>query len=66
MADIEVLVNNALDAVTTEEWAKCGKHCNKIQEDDLLKEVLRDKTLEPIIITINPDDSSIDENDIIN
>lgn len=63
MADIEVLVNSALDAVTTEDWAKCGDHCDKIQEDDLVKEGLRDEILEPIIMTINPDDSSTDEDD---
>ncbi|KAF0740956.1 DDE 3 domain-containing protein [Aphis craccivora] len=63
MADIEVLVNSAFDAVTTEDWEKCGDHCNKIQEDDLVKEGLRDEILEPIIMTINPDDSSTDEDD---
>jgi len=63
MADIEVLVNSALDAVTIEDWAKCGDHCNKIQEDDLVKEGLRDEILEPIIMTINSDDSSTDEDD---
>jgi len=45
MADVEVLVNNTLDAVTKEDWAKCGGHCNKIQEDDLVKESLRDEIL---------------------
>ncbi|KAF0762228.1 DDE 3 domain-containing protein [Aphis craccivora] len=63
MADIEVLVNSILDAITTEDWAKCGDHCDKIQEDDLVKEGLRDDILEPIIMTINPDDSSTDEED---
>jgi len=63
MADVEVLVNSALDAVTPEHWAKCGEHCDKIQEDDLIKESLRDDILEPIIITINSDDSSTDEED---
>ncbi|KAF0758903.1 Uncharacterized protein FWK35_00011388 [Aphis craccivora] len=54
MEDVKVLVNSVLDA-------KCGEHCNKIQEDDLVKEGLRDEILEPIIITINPDDISTDE-----
>ncbi|KAE9540703.1 hypothetical protein AGLY_003948 [Aphis glycines] len=61
--DVEVLVNIALDAVTTEYWTKYGEHCNKIQEDDLVKEDLRDKILEVILITMNPDDSSTDEDD---
>lgn len=40
IADIETLVNNALDAVTKENWAKCGEHCTKIQDEDLVKEGL--------------------------
>lgn len=63
MADVEVLVNNALNAVTEDVWAKCGEHCNKIQEDDFAKEGLRDEILEPIILTINPDENSSDEDD---
>ncbi len=63
MADVEVLVNNALDAVTKENWKKWGDHCDKIQDDDLVKEGLRDDFLEPIILTINPDDSSSDDDD---
>lgn len=63
LADVEVLVNNALDAVTKEDWTKCGEHCIKIQDEDLVKESLRDEILEPIILTINPDDSSTDEDD---
>ncbi|VVC31631.1 Hypothetical protein CINCED_3A002291 [Cinara cedri] len=67
MVDVEVLVNSALDAIT-KNWAKCVDHCNKIQEDDLMKEGLRYKILEPIIITINRDDSSTDKDndEIIN
>lgn len=63
MADVEVLVNNALDAITKEAWAKCGEHCNKLQDEDFVKEGLRDEILEPIILTINPDDSSTDEDE---
>ena len=63
LADVEVLVNNALDAVTKEDWTRCGEHCIKIQDEDLVKEGLRDEILEPIILTINPDDSSTDEDD---
>jgi len=49
--------------VTKENWAKCGDHCTKIQDEDLAKEGLRDEILEPIILTINPDDSSSDDDD---
>ncbi|KAF0724741.1 DDE 3 domain-containing protein [Aphis craccivora] len=61
IADVEVLVNNALNAVTKENWAKCGEHCAKIQDEDLVKEGIRDEILESIILTINPDDSSSDD-----
>ncbi|KAL4104342.1 hypothetical protein QTP88_019643 [Uroleucon formosanum] len=63
MADVEVLVNNALDEITKEVWTKCGEHCNKLQDADFIKEGLRDEILEPIILTINPDDSSTDEDE---
>lgn len=51
MADVKILVNNALDAVTAETWKKCGEHCNRIQDNDLIKEGLRDEILEPNILT---------------
>jgi len=31
-------------------------HCEKLQNEDFIKEGLRDKILEPIIITINPEE----------
>lgn len=46
-----------------ENWAKCGEHCKQIQEEDFVKEGLRDEILEHIIIIINPDDSSSDDED---
>ncbi|XP_025200882.1 uncharacterized protein LOC112598574 [Melanaphis sacchari] len=63
MADVEQLVHNALDSITTDDWRKCVLHCNKLQDDDFIKEGLRDKILEPIIMTINPDDSSESEDE---
>jgi len=58
-----VLVNNALDEITKEVWTKCGEHCNKLQDADFIKEGLRNEILEPIILTINPDNSSTDEDE---
>lgn len=52
-----------LGCSTSENWVKFGEHCNKIQEDDLMKKGLKDKILKPIIITINPGDSSAYEYD---
>ncbi|XP_022173446.1 uncharacterized protein LOC111035921 [Myzus persicae] len=63
MADVEVLVNNALNEITKEAWAKYGENCSKQQDEDFIKEVLRDEMLEPIILTINSDESSTDEDE---
>lgn len=30
MADVEELVNNALDSVTFEDWRHCVEHCEKL------------------------------------
>jgi len=58
MADVEQLVHNALDSITTDDWRRCVLHCNKLQDDDFIKEGLRDEILKPIKMTINPVDSS--------
>lgn len=63
ISDIEILVNNALVSVSMKDWERYVNHCNKIQEEDLIKEGLRDDILEPIITTINPDDSNASEDD---
>jgi len=63
IADVEALVNKEIDAITTDDWAKCGEHCAKLQEEDFHKAGLRDEILEPIILTINPDDSSSSDDD---
>jgi len=63
IADVETLVHKEIDAVTPGDWAKCGEHCVKIQEEDFVKAGLRDEILEPIIFTINPDESSSSEDE---
>ncbi|KAF0745140.1 DDE 3 domain-containing protein [Aphis craccivora] len=60
--DVEKLLNDALDSVTVDNWKKCTDHCHNLQED-FIKEGLRDEILTPIILTINPDDSSDGESD---
>jgi len=64
--DVEKLLNNALHAVSVDNWKKCTDHCHKLQDDDFIKEGLRDEILAPIILTINPDssDSENDNNEI--
>ncbi|XP_025191598.1 uncharacterized protein LOC112591881 [Melanaphis sacchari] len=60
---VETIVHKEIDAVSPEYWAKCGEHCVKIQEEDFAKAGLRDEILEPIILTINPDESSSNEDE---
>lgn len=58
IADVEKLVHDALDSVTVDDWKNYTNHCHKLQDDDYVKEGLREQILEPIILTISPDDSS--------
>jgi len=62
-ADVEKLLNDALDSVTVENWKKCTDNCHNLQEEDFIKEGLKDEILTPIIMTINPDESSDSESD---
>lgn len=66
MVDIERLTHEALDTVTKEDWENCVKHAEEIQESDNRKEILRDALMEPVVLTIMPDDSdfSDEESDI--
>jgi len=57
MVDIERLTHETLDAVTIDDWKKCVCHTEKIQNEDNKKEIMRDTMMEPIIMTILPDDS---------
>ena len=52
MVDIE-----ALDTVTIDDWKKCVRHAEEIQDEDSKREIMRDTLIEPIIMTILPDDS---------
>jgi len=61
--DVKKLLNDALDSVTVDNWKKCTDHCYNLQEEDFIKEGLRDEILTPIILTINPDDRSDIESD---
>lgn len=61
ISDVEKLVNEVIDSVTVEDWKRCVKHCEELQESDFIKEGLRDEILEPIIITINSDETNDSE-----
>jgi transposase len=57
IADVEAFNHKETYAVTADDWAKCGEHCVKIQED-FYKAGLRDEILESIILKIYTDDNS--------
>lgn len=42
---------------------KCWKYCVKIEEEDFIVAGLRNKILNPIIFSINPNEKSWSEND---
>lgn len=63
IANVEKLVHDTLDSVTPEDWKRCMEHCEKLLDTDFIKEGLRDEILEPIIMTINPDESSDSEDE---
>ncbi len=63
MVDIERLTHEALDAVTVDDWKKCVSHAEEIQIEDNKKEIMRDAMIEPIILTILPDESDWSEDD---
>ncbi|PSN33699.1 hypothetical protein C0J52_21449 [Blattella germanica] len=58
MADIEVLLNEAINSVTIAAWGKCVKDAEKVQEDDFAKEIARDDILEPIIVNLEESNCS--------
>ncbi|XP_060881585.1 uncharacterized protein LOC132953053 [Metopolophium dirhodum] len=63
MCDIERLTHEALDSVTQQDWEKCVRHAEELQDKDNEKEIMRDTMLEPIIMTLLPDDSDWDDSD---
>jgi len=57
MVDIERLTHEALDVVTKRDWENCVRHAKELQDSDNRKEILRDALMEPVILTLLPDDS---------
>jgi len=49
--------------VIAKDWVIHCEHYIKVQDEDLLKTRLNDDILDPIIMTINPDESSSSEDD---
>lgn len=45
------------DLLTQHDWEKCVRHAESLQNKDYEKEIMRDTVLEPIILTLLPDNS---------
>lgn len=63
IADVEKVTHVAIENVTLQNWKSCTEHAEKIQKKDAEKELVREFRLEPIIITINPEDSDCSDTD---
>ncbi|XP_008180356.1 uncharacterized protein LOC103308558 [Acyrthosiphon pisum] len=56
IADVEKLTHEAIENVTVDNWKKCVEHAERVQKEDAEKELVREIRLEPVILTINPED----------
>ncbi|KAL4153109.1 hypothetical protein QTP88_000942 [Uroleucon formosanum] len=65
ITDVEDLANIAIENVTVDNWKRCVDHCERLQNEDYIKEGFRDQILESIILTINPEDSNLSKQDEI-
>lgn len=63
ITDVENLANIVIENVTVDNWKRCVDHREHLQNEDYIKEGFRDQILEPIVLTINPEDSSESEDD---
>lgn len=56
--DVEKSFYETLNSVTVDEWKSCVTFSHKLQDDDHVKEVSRNKILKSIVKTTNSDDSN--------
>jgi len=63
MVDLEKLTHETLDSVTQHDWKKCERYAEALQDQDNDKEIMRNSILEPIILTLSPDDSDWESSD---
>uniref|UniRef100_A0A2S2NGI9 Tc1-like transposase DDE domain-containing protein n=1 Tax=Schizaphis graminum TaxID=13262 RepID=A0A2S2NGI9_SCHGA len=54
--DVERLTHEAIDNVTVQHWKSCVEHAEKMQKEDLEKELIRESQMESVISTIIPED----------
>ena len=60
--DVRRLLLEALERVTIEDWSKCVNRCDRLQEEDFIKEGIRDEIIQRIVINLQ-DDSDCSESD---
>lgn len=53
--DVRKLLEEALLNVTVDDWKKCVKHAEELQEDDFVKSGIRDDATERIVINLQDD-----------
>lgn len=60
--DVRKLLQDSINNVSVEDWQNCVRHAEALQEEDFVKEGLRDNCIENIIIRLcdDSDDSSDD------
>ncbi|XP_026815467.1 uncharacterized protein LOC113555261 [Rhopalosiphum maidis] len=56
ITDVERLTHEAIDNVTVQHWKSCVEHAEKMQKEDLEKELIRESQMESVISTIMPED----------
>jgi hypothetical protein len=61
LADAERLMSDATDRVTVEDWQRCVRHAERLQEDDSVKESSRDSIIEPTVINLRDSDTGNEE-----
>lgn len=60
ISDVRRLLDEALDKATIDDWKKCVRHAEKLQEEDYRKECIRDVTTQNVIINLESDSSDDD------
>lgn len=61
IADVESLLHKAIDNVTQEDWVKCVRHAEELQNTDLQKAIIRDQA--PFIINLQDDTEDEDSDE---
>lgn len=60
--DVRRLLEEALCRVTVENWKSCVRHSEELQEEDFIKEGIRDEVIQRFVINLQDEsDSSSDE-----